>query len=213
VVVTSIAGPCKICGIQEAVTKLLICTGCHYMFHRQCLQLPRFGYMGSTFVCAGCLRMDAGVPSNALTDNLAKELVSLSAQSVQASSQSTYYYGLQRFLRFTELAQVPRHIALPTSPGSPIPANIIRLFLVWAKDHYAINSIQITLAAIHDWHRSKHIVRDSQEVALINATLKQVRVLLGPLGHADQKLGLSVELLRICVITSKGACPRRPLGY
>jgi hypothetical protein len=206
-VITSIAGPCKICGIEEAVTKLLICTGCHYMFHRHCLQLTKFGYMGSTFVCAGCLRMEAGVPSNALTDDLANELVSLSAQSVQASSQSTYFYGLQRFLRFTELAQVPRHIALPTAAGSPIPANIIRLFLVWAKDHYAINSIQITLAAIHEWHRSKHIVRDNQEVALINSTLKQVRVLLGPLGHSDQKLGLSVELLRILCDHIKGCVP------
>jgi len=151
--------------------------------------------------------MDAGVPSNALTDKLANELISLSAQSVQATSQSTYYYGLQRFLTFTELAHVPRHTALPTAPGSPIPANFIRLFLVWAKDHYAINSIQITLAAIHDWHRSKQIARDSQEVTLINSTLKQVRILLGPLGHADQKLGLSVELLRILCDHIKGCVP------
>jgi hypothetical protein len=68
---------------------------------------------------------------------------------------------------------------------------------MWAKDHYALNTIQITLSAIHDWHRSKQVIREPQDVALITATLKPVQVLLGPLGHADQKLGLSVPLLRI----------------
>jgi hypothetical protein len=41
------------------------------------------------------------------------------------------------------------------------------------------------------------VIREPQDVALITATLKPVQVLLGPLGHADQKLGLSVPLLRI----------------
>jgi hypothetical protein len=205
-VITSIAGPCKICGIEGCNQAADL----HWMpwyVPPALLAAHKIGYTGSTFVCAGCLRMDAGFPSNALTDNLANQLVFLSAHSFQASSQSTYFNGLQRFLRFTELAQIPRHIALPTAAGSPIPANVIRLILVWAKDHYAINSIQLTLAAIHEWHRSRHIVRDNQEVALINSTLKQVRVLLGPLGHSDQKLGLSVELLRILCDHIKGCVP------
>lgn len=67
---------------------------------------------------------------------------------------------------------------------------------MWAKDEFAFNTIQISLSAINDWHRSRKVARDPQDLALISSTLKSVQLLLGPLGHADKKLGMSVDLLR-----------------
>jgi hypothetical protein len=117
----------------------------------------------------------------------------VSSQSVQDSSQSSYYYGMQRFLRFTDLAQISRDVVLPRDPRHPIPVTIIQLFLLWAKDEFAFNTIQISLSAINDWHRSRKLARDPQDLALISSTLKSVQLLLGPLGHADKKLGMSVD--------------------
>jgi hypothetical protein len=121
---TSFAGPCTICSVSDAVVNLLICTCCHHLFHRHCLQLPRFGYAGSIFICAGCLRLEAGIPSNSLTDRLARDLMSISAQSVQDSSQSTYHYGLQRFLKFTELARIPRQMPFQPHQEAQFPQTL-----------------------------------------------------------------------------------------
>jgi len=182
----TLAGQCKVCGPQDNMSKLLMCTECFNLSHRQCLQLPRYAYPGSMFVCAGYIRSISGIPTNALTDQLANELTSLSAQSVQPSSQATYYHALQRFVKFTEEAQTPRQIALPLEPGRPIHQKTMRMFLVWAKDKFAMNTIQFTLSALHDWRRSKNIVRSDPELALIQSTVRQVQVLLRPLGLSVQ---------------------------
>jgi hypothetical protein len=88
---------------------------------------------------------------------------------------------MQRFLRFTDLAQISRGVVLPRDPRHPIPATIIQLFLLWAKDEFAFNTIQISLSALNDWHRSRRLARDPQDLALISSTLKSVQLLLGPL--------------------------------
>jgi len=109
------------------------------------------------FQCAGCLQSAAKIPNNELAQELSKELIQMSALPVQSQSQDTYYYALKRFQIFAEELILTREQALPVTPGEGINAVIIKYYILWAKNKYAPKTIQLTLSAINDWHRSKNI--------------------------------------------------------
>ena len=124
-----------------------------------------------------------------------------SSQLGQGSTQVTYYHGIQRYIRFTDQLPVARRVALPPEPNLAIPQSLVQLFIVWAKDHYALSTIQNTLSALSSWHVAKGLPPLSQQDSdkQIRQTLKAVQRHLGPAGQTKQKKGISAELLKLLV--------------
>lgn len=143
-----------------------------------------------------CISTAAHLPASA--SQLASNLVQLSSQLGQSSTQMTYYQGIQRFVKFVDQVPVPRHLALPLGPSERIPSTLVQLFVVWAKDHYALSTIQNTLSALSSWHVSKGLPPSSQMESekMIRQVYKAVQRQLGPEGHPRQKKGLSLDLLK-----------------
>jgi integrase len=121
----------------------------------------------------------------------------MTSQPVQGQSQETYYYALKRFQKFAEELQIPRGQALPTAPGEGMDTLLLKHFLVWAEDKYAPNTIQLTLSAISDWHRSKGLTLAIGDRIEVGALMKTLKVKLGLEGNAKQKMGISMELFKM----------------
>jgi integrase len=190
-------GMCTECELQEATINMLHCSTCGQYCHRHCTGVGKRGIPAGVYTCASCLQSRAKLPNNALAQKLSKELLQLTAQPVQLQSQDTYYYALKRFQKFTEELSLSREQVFPIAPGEGMDTLLIKYFLVWAKDKYAPNTIQLTLSAISDWHRSKDLSQTSKERQEIGVLMRTLKIKLGVDGKARQKQGVSIDLFQL----------------
>ena len=94
---------------------------------------------------------------------------------VQESSQSTYASGLHRYIRFgLDVCNKPAQAMLP--PGEQgVDMETLHLFISWAAGKYKYNTIQSTISALADWHKSKgieHTAISCRETKTLLATVK-----------------------------------------
>ena len=124
--------------------------------HKSCISAQEAGYLAGVFTFPECLRLGAGLPDTTLAINLSQSLMEVKAQRVQDSSQSTYWWGIRRFERFATAFGIPIAKALQLAFSEPICPVILQYFLVWACDHMAFSTLQSTMAALSNWHKSKN---------------------------------------------------------
>lgn len=135
------------------------------------------------------------------TPDIAHRLVWLKAQSTQASTQATYASSMHRFVYWaTEVMGLKLCEALPPHPGQGVNAVQIEMFIAWATTKYAHATIELTISALANWHKSKGLppgefVRTPQVTEL----LKTVKKVQGPAGMPTGKLGMPRPLLRLLI--------------
>lgn len=116
---------------------------------------------------------------------------------VQDSSQHTYASGLHRYVRFgRDVCNQPAHIMLP--PGDTgIDLAMLHLFISWAASKYKYNTIQSTLSALADWHKSKGIDHTAISCKQTKNLLATVKTKQGPAGLPQGKQGLTKPMLML----------------
>lgn len=193
------------CASCEVYTRerLLTCETCRTHYHPTCLGLGRYSYAAGVFTCAPCICISAAIPNH--TGSRAQEnahrLVALRAQATQSSTQATYASALARYTYWAmEIAGIPKGDALPTHPGVGIAPIRIQLFLTWATEKYAYATIESTISALADWHRSKGLAPSSfvrtMDITRLMRTIKSTQ---GTRGVPQGKTGLSKPLLRLLI--------------
>lgn len=128
----------------------------------------------------------------------AHRLVWLKGMRIQNSSQHTYASGLHRYVKFGEICGKTATELLP-SGAEGVDRNTLHLFLSWAAAKYKYNTIQSTLSALIDWHKSKDLPYTAiscQETKQLLATIKSEQ---GPAGLPAGKQGLSKNMLRLLI--------------
>lgn len=153
-------------------------------------------------MCADCIKFAAQIPYNATEDvaDAAHMLVYLDAQRTRESSQNTYASSLHRFIQWATLkAQMPLQEVLPPGKQGVVDLQLVRLFLAWASGRYKASTIESTLSAIKDWHRSKgadysHLCTNS-----IKDLLGAIKIQQGPEGIPKGKVGMTKPILRLLV--------------
>ena len=182
--------------------RLLTCRDCGCVVHTSCIGLHALSYPGGVFQCADCVLVEARLPPRAGSKamELAHELVAARATRVALSSQATYAAGLHRFVKFatTSLGLTPQQ-ALPAASGAVVPLQRVRLFLVWAHRKYKPATVQSTLAALIDWHKSKEVSADTVTHESIRQLSTQLARRVGAAGQPQGKRGMSRQLLSLCI--------------
>jgi len=80
----------------------------------------------------------------------------LEGSTLAVSSQDTYASALKRYTRcMAEVYLITEQEALPPGPKEQVPLTLVKLFMGWAAGHYKPATIQTTLSALAEWHRSK----------------------------------------------------------
>ena len=154
------------------------------------------------FVCASCVMLAACIPSSASQDvhNAAHQLVSLDAKRVQGSSQHTYASSLHRFVKWaTDKAKLPIDKVLPPGKRGVVDPGLVRLFMAWASARYKASTIESTLSALKDWHKSKGADHSHLNEDPIKQLLHSIKVEQGPEGLPKGKVGMTKPLLRLLV--------------
>lgn len=201
------AGPQRACAVCAGIThsrkdRLLTCRDCSIVIHASCLGIGRHGYPGGSFQCADCVLVEARLParggSKAL--ELAQELVRVRSSRVGDSSQATYAAALHRFVKFgtTSLGLAPDRV-LPATSGAGIPLQWVRLFLVWAHRKYKPATVQLTLSALVDWHKSKELPATSVTDESVKKLQEQLTRQAGAAGQPLPKRGMYRRLLTLCI--------------
>ena len=135
---------------------MLICKDCQGFFHRSCLGLSHYAYPGAVFRCADCLLWEAKIPSHPEALHLAAEVVHLAAARLADSTDRAYHSAINCSKRFLlEVLHVDIRQGLPTAPGAVVPDGLVQLFLAHARHHYSISSLELTLTALNNYHRSR----------------------------------------------------------
>lgn len=126
---------------------------------------------------------------------------------VQESSQHTYASGLHRYVKFgIDVCGKTAAQMLPPGEGKSIDQPTLHLFISWAAAKYKYNTIQSTMSALVDWHKSKH----ADYTAITCETTKQLlatdKVTQGPAGLPCGKQGLTKAMLHllICYLHNQG---------
>lgn len=129
----------------------------------------------------------------------AHRLVWLRAMRVQESSQSTYASGLHRYVRFgRDVCNKPAEAMLP--PGNQgVDIETLHLFISWAAGKYKYNTIQSTMSALADWHKSKGIDHTAISSRTTQTLLATVKATQGPAGLPAGKQGLTKPLLKLLI--------------
>lgn len=126
----------------------------------------------------------------------AHRLVWLKGMRVQSSSQHTYASGLHRYVKFGEICGKTVTEMLP--PGSQgVDTHTLHLFLSWAAAKYKFNTIQSTLSALIDWHKSKDIPYTAISCQATKQLLATIKSEQGPAGLPAGKQGLTKNMLRL----------------
>lgn len=148
-----------------------------------------------------CYLLEAKLPGGAdLTKaaELAHQVVVLKSFHVADSSLTTYASSLHRFVKFgQDRLGVPPHAMLPTRPGEVVPQSRVELFIAYAADRYKPATIDNTLSALIDWHRSKRVSSSTVSNPDIKALMARVKRLAGPAGLPKGKTGLTKAMLRL----------------
>jgi hypothetical protein len=155
---------------------------------------------GGVFACAACIRFAAFLPAEANQDvhEAADMLVLLDAQRVRESSQNTYASSLHRFASWATMkAKIPIDQVLPPSKAGAVPIELVRLFMAWATTRYKASTIESTLSAIKDWHKSKRADYSHLCTEEIKQLLHAIKVNQGPEGLPKGKVGMTKPILRV----------------
>lgn len=193
------AGSCVTC-LQHTRERTLHCNVCHSASHPSCLGLGKHSYPADSFTCASCVCVIASLPSASVAlDENAHKLVWLRAQNVQSSSQTTYASSLARFTYWAqEVADLKPFEALPPHPVEGVVPARVELFIAWAASKYAYATIESTITALADWHRSKQLDPAIHvRTAAVKQLLKNVKNTQGPSAIPTGKVGMSRDLLRL----------------
>lgn len=153
-------------------------------------------------MCARCVKLAACIPDHASQDvhDAAHMLVLLDAQRVQESSQHTYASSLHRFVKWaTEKAKLPLQTVLPPGKKGVVDADQVRLFMAWASARYKASTIESTLSALKDWHKSKGADYSHLNSEPIKQLLSSIKVDQGPAGLPKGKVGMTKPILRLLV--------------
>lgn len=119
-------------------------------------------FTGQLFRCYDCTVFEAKLDTDLITLSSFKPLydalMEYSGRTVSDGSAGTYLSNRRRFLKFcsTQLG-ISAGQALPIHPGLDVSALHVQLFIVWARDFYALSTIKNTLSAIADWQRSRGV--------------------------------------------------------
>ena len=133
---------------------------------------------------------------------MAHALMCAEASRVATSTDATYAGGLNRFCRFAlENFGLQRYQALPYEEGRTVPAYLIKLFIVGAGRRFALSTIQNTLSALANWHRSRGLGLGPAVEAEIKAVLRSEEIRRGakPAASPQVKVGITPELLHLLV--------------
>lgn len=180
--------------------RLLKCEDCGGHWHPTCLGLGKHAKPAGLFVCADCIRFAALIPDQATEDvkDASHFLVWLDAQRVRESSQNTYASGLHRFVKWaTEKAKLPLDQVLPPGKKGAVAVDLIRLFMAWACHRYKVSTIESTLSAIKDWHKSKGADYSHLRSDEIKNLLQSIRIEQGTEGLPQGKVGMTKPMLRL----------------
>lgn len=178
------------------------CRMCQRSLHRRCLGLPRLAFAGGIFRCPVCCLESADLPRTANSLQLAYDLMRAEASRVATSTDATYAGALNRFCRFAlENFGLQRHQALPYEEGQIVPAYLIKLFIVGAGKQYALSTIQGTLSALANWHRSRGVCLNSTSEAEIKTVFRSEEIRRGvkPAASPQAKVGITPELLHLLI--------------
>jgi integrase len=157
---------------------------------------------GGLFCCADCTLFSASIPETAATEvkEAAHMLVWLQSQRVRDSSQNTYASGLHRFTKWaTTKAGLDMNDILPPTKHGVVRTDLVKLFMAWACTRYKVSTIESTLSAIKDWHKSKGLNYDHLCTDSIKDLINSIKVQQGPEGLPVGKVGLSRPLLRLLI--------------
>ena len=191
-----------------SIGRMIQCSSCQASVHPACLGLSKHAYPAGTFTCANCVQEDAKIYgiNEALTD-ATHRLVWLKGMRVQESSQHTYASGLHRYVKFglSVCGKQPRDM-LPPGEGVPIDMSTLHLFISWAAAKYKYNTIQSTISALIDWHKSKDADYSAISCKATKELLATVKATQGPAGLPLGKQGLTKEILRLllCYLRNQG---------
>lgn len=187
---------------------------CDSTVHTACLGIHRHGYPSGSFVCADCYLCEAKLPSN--TDwnkalGLAQKLVTYKATRVANSSQDTYASGLHRFIKFgrDRLGLSPAQL-LPEDPELVVPQHLIELFVVYCEHRYKPGTVETTLTALVDWHRSKNAPTITVRNPSVKGLMDKLRRNWGPDGTPKGKAGMDKNLLRLVLALTDHLMTREP---
>lgn len=75
----------------------------------------------------------------------------------------------------------------------------LHLFISWAAGKYKYNTIQSTLSALADWHKSKGIGHPAISCKETKTLLATVKTMQGPAGLPAGKQGLSKPMLKLLI--------------
>lgn len=196
---TATAPVCTVCQTTHN-SRMLTCTECNSQVHVTCLGLGRNAYPAGIFMCADCVKNEAKLP-NAVPEQ-AKEaahmLVWLKGNRVAGSSQDTYASGLHRYIRFLQATGISLKTALPGGKEGMNTMHI-QMFISWAASRYKFNTINTSLSALADWHRSKGISADPVSCMAVKQLMQTVKTQQGPAGLPVGKTGMTKAMLRLLI--------------
>ncbi len=176
-----------------------MCKECKQSVHVTCLGLSRNAYPAGVFTCAMCVRFDAKLPADASEQatDAAHTLVWLKGNRVRESSQHTYASGLHRYVNFwVQHCNKPIDEVLPQGDEG-LDKLSVQLFIAWASRKYKVATIQSTLSALIDWHKSKGAPYDAISCQETKQVLETVKVQQGPAGIPVGKTGMTRPILRL----------------
>lgn len=196
---------------------MLQCSDCSAFFHRTCLSLRQHAYPGAVFRCADCLLWEARIPNHPEGIKIAGELVHLLSCRLAESTDKAYHSALNRFRRFVvEVLGLDLAHALPHKAGEAVPNILVQMFLVYSRHEYSISSLEMSLTALNNLHRSKGIEApiQSREVQSIMHAIKREK---GSLAHQPQpKASITPQILMLVLTfldTLQVSDPRLPHSY
>lgn len=179
---------------------MVTCAECETKIHVTCLGLGNNAYPAGVFTCADCILFAAKIPdtANEQATQAAHTLVWLKGKRVRDSSQDTYASGIHRYLRYmTEICHKSVEEALPEGIDQGVDTETIQLFVSWAAGRYKYNTIQSTLSAVIDWHKSKGVSQAGISNKAVKELMQTIKAEQGPDGLPVGKQGMPKPVLRL----------------
>jgi len=84
-----------------------------------------------------------------------------------------------------------------------MPLTLVKLFMGWAAGHYKPATIQTTLSALAEWHRSKGLDLHTLNSSVVGQLSQAIRVFQGPEGVSSGKQGICKSLIIKCLETMR----------
>lgn len=186
---------------------------CKSKVHVTCLGLGKNAYPAGKFTCADCIMFAAKIPTNAheQATSAAHTLVWLRGKRVRDSSQDTYASGIHRYVKYiTDICQKSVEEALPEGRNEGVDTQTIQLFLSWAAGRYKYNTIQSTISALIDWHKSKGAPYDGLSNNAVKELMQTIKAEQGPHGLPVGKQGMSKAVLKLLLAYLERLKSQRP---